>query len=808
MVNLGISSRTILKAKTLIDHSAKGSLYEQIWSLESCHGSRDLSFAKQIISKTSSGYLKKRAIDLIALFGSDEEVLWTLRSVPSYLQVATLHRLRHARGRRKRLVVIEEYLDVLDNENQDIKHFQRLFLLGLDSLVEKHLPRFLDHFSTQQWLDLAKYHPIIAHRVLEEWMERSLEDGRTLTLKINCVLGHWSSFSNRENLTKDTIAEFEWQTLRKLPMTSFEPLFQRYPHIVEDYEFTLFRPEQHSLVWQKYRLGWRERKWINGCRHNCSIAFQRTCRRSAAKPQTPKSNPSDRIPYIAFLPWDKAMALQIPFIRLGDVKIRSTVIKGQVEAARFDDARIEDALKLVLSRMNEQNSVQAEIIDGLHVISKEKWNETYFVILGEIITNRLNFRDMSTSRIMRDHLHYAIGIYLSGQTPVKDCVTSIQEELSPLLQNMLRKKDSDSLVRLEYLFENNTKHWVEYLDKCEKMVQVRDIGKWALSELYKMIRKYRPKSLDWLLLRVYEDDAFACEPLVVSHVHRRRQNLPDGYLNKDLEGLEDRSNALKSLQGGFLRWTASQQEKFQEILIKEICHEDTTIEDKVNCVQQLSLLNYVDQKPLFDLANSDKSAIQEAALRASGDLDGDQGLPSLIEALSDERARIAVYSLHKILKAMPSKTYQLLSTIPDTKVTVAKEAIRLIDRDEAWMILIRAAENTDPKIAKSLVQATLRLLNHESAEVRIAALKRLDVKPLQDQGNILAPCLLELVHSDLDDECTKAAGAILETYARTNVAKIGDVYRKILSDRPTLKRVHDTYFEIVSPSRLRNTYVQ
>ncbi|CZS91444.1 uncharacterized protein RAG0_02068 [Rhynchosporium agropyri] len=339
------------------------------------------------------------------------------------------------------------------------------------------------------------------------------------------------------------------------------------------------------------------------------------------------------------------------------------------------------------------------------------------------------------------------------------------------------------------------------------MVQVRDIGKWALSELYKMIGKYRPKSLDWLLLRVYEDDAFACEPLVVSHVHRRRQNLPDGYLNKDLEGFEDRSNALKSLQGGFLRWTASQQEKFQEILIKEICHEDTKIEDKVNCVQQLSLLNYVDQKPLFDLANSDKSAIQEAALRASGDLDGDQGLPSLIEALSDERARIAVYSLHKILKAMPSKTYQLLSTIPDTKVTVAKEAIRLIDRDEAWTILIRAAENTDPKIAKSLVQAMLRLLNHESAEVRIAALKRLDGKPLQDQGDILAPRLLELVHSDLDDECTKAAKAILETYARTNVAKIGYVYRKILSDRPTLKRVHDTYLEIVSPSRIRNTYV-
>ncbi|KAG4440813.1 hypothetical protein IFR05_003685 [Cadophora sp. M221] len=272
----------------------------------------------------------------------------------------------------------------------------------------------------------------------------------------------------------------------------------------------------------------------------------------------------------------------------------------------------------------------------------------------------------------------------------------------------------------------------------------------------------------------------------------------------------------------------------------------------MKCVQQLSLLDFVASKPLLDLASSEESAIQEAALRALGQLDGDQGLPTLIEALSDERARIAIYSLRKVLKTVPKdKVFELLSSVPQTKVTVAKETIRLIgemrtekafqyllekeqtdlhddvrvalyralwaylDRDETWEILTRAAENPEPKIAKAvclipddglhmeqkqqLLQVLLRLLNHKSPEVRITALERCDAKPLQDTENILVPRLFELIHSELDDECELAAKAIFETYARTNVEQIGVVYRKLLSDRNTLKRVLDTYMDIVSP---------
>lgn len=64
--------------------------------------------------------------------------------------------------------------------------------------------------------------------------------------------------------------------------------------------------------------------------------------------------------------------------------------------------------------------------------------------------------------------------------------------------------------------------------------------------------------------------------------------------------------------------------------------------------------------------------------------------------------------------------------------------------------------------------------------------------------SVPAPRIFKLIHCDLDDECEAASKAIFETYAKTNVEQIGIAYRRLLSDQKTLKRVHDTYMDIVS----------
>ncbi|KAH9213074.1 hypothetical protein DL95DRAFT_390878 [Leptodontidium sp. 2 PMI_412] len=921
MVRLGAESRLNPNVRALINHLESQSLYEQLLSLESCHGSRELSFAKQIVSSSSSKHLKKRAINLIALLGSDDNLLWALQSVPPYLQVATLHRLRRGRGSRKRLAVIEKYLGDLEHKEEDVKQFQNFFLLGSEALVERNLPRFLEQFSIQQWLNLAKYHPEIAQRVLNEWIERSEEDDFTLVSKVNTVLKQWLShdstvkyavelfrnslkkvsisrlpvtelversplkavdivLSCEENLETVTIEELYWRALRKLPMSSFRSLFGRYPGIVEEYEFTLFTPEQRLLAYRKYREGWRDDDGVIDAYKIKKLPSQERIAeaRRHIKLKKFETRPSDRIPYIALLPWDEALELQTPFIRSGDAQIRSEALAAQIEAVKFDETHIEDALNLVLSRKNEQDPVKNQLISALWDIPRGKWKENHLGMLDEIIASFLKSRDLSTvtyrsllmllapilsvhhewaaahiGKIMREHDYNSFRIDLSGPVPVKDSVASVQRELSPLLEKLLRKKDVYSLASLADMFSEHTKHWSEYLEACQKAIQMPDIDTSIYGQLFDILKKHKPGSLPRMLAPlVFENTALAAEPLVFSHVHHKQQNLLDAYLREAEEEPKDRRNALKVLHDGFWWWTPSQQEALAKILLNDIGHDDISFEDKVKCVLQLSLLAFLDPKSLFELAGSEESAIQESALRALGQLDGDQGLPILIEALSDDRAQIAIYSLRKVLKAIPKdKVFELLSSIPQTKVTVAKETVRLIgemstekafqyllekeqtelhadvrvalyralwtylDRDETWEIFIRAAENPDPKIAKAvcsipedginmqqkqqLLQVLLRLLSHESPEVRIAALERCDAKPLQDPENILAPRLFELIYSKLNDECEGAAKAIFETYARTNVQQIGNVYRKLLSDRSALKRVHDAYMDIVSP---------
>jgi ERCC4-type nuclease len=106
MIELGRKSRTDIATKDLISTLSAGSLYEQLLSLETCYGSRDITIAFQALS-SSSKHLKKRAINAIILLGTNDELLAALNSVPIYLQIQTIRRVRDLRPSRKRPQVIE-----------------------------------------------------------------------------------------------------------------------------------------------------------------------------------------------------------------------------------------------------------------------------------------------------------------------------------------------------------------------------------------------------------------------------------------------------------------------------------------------------------------------------------------------------------------------------------------------------------------------------------------------------------------------------------------------------------------------------
>jgi hypothetical protein len=241
-------------------------------------------------------------------------------------------------------------------------------------------------------------------------------------------------------------------------------------------------------------------------------------------------------------------------------------------------------------------------------------------------------------------------------------------------------------------------------------------------------------------------------------------------------------------------------------------------------------------------------------LRALGRLDGDQGASILIDALRDERARIAIYALRSIFKSMPEdEVFKLLQDAPTNQITVEKEIIRFIGQfmspgksfqyflaiektnlhsdvritlikavwssfvlPEAQDIFTKAAEDPNPAIAKAvanipghvgwslnhtqaLLKLILKLMNHPVAEVRLAALTRLHTDPLMNPNNILRPRLFELILSSLEDESTRAGLVIFKTYARAQHELVAEVFRKSLKNKQVLRRLHSQYLRQASP---------
>src|SRR5262249_38317055 len=142
-----------------------------------------------------------------------------------------------------------------------------------------------------------------------------------------------------------------------------------------------------------------------------------------------------------------------------------------------------------------------------------------------------------------------------------------------------------------------------------------------------------------------------------------------------------RTRFVLPLERGFFRWTPGQQAIFHKTL-QEVAraskepHDTPTL---LQVVRQLAALPAVGVAPLARLAADERLAVQEGALRGLGRLDAGQGVRLLLEAMGDQRARVAIYALRSAMLAMPGdRALELLRGVKLEKVTVAKEVVRLL----------------------------------------------------------------------------------------------------------------------------------
>jgi len=790
-------------------------------------------------------------------------------------------------------------------------------------MLEVHLLRFIDRLRASDWTRLAKFHPEIIQKVLEDWADRSEDVDPRLIVIVNQVISEWSASelnanaalalltqmlnfttltslrSSIEELMKRRLAEvvslilerdelfklpptYEWRT-GKLSIDQLIALSERYGSGEVLWTMDDLNVEQRRALYYYGKACWMDNDRIISMHYMQYLPKQeRTAEaRRHIKIRKFEAQPSSLIPYIALLPWDEAMVLQRPFLQSNDAEIRESALKCQIEAAKYDVSHLSDALKLALKCQYEQSTVRDKVMSAVQRIPGSRWKEQHLQDLAQFIRHCLDSSDLSKAGpydllricttiisfhprwaakqmaiIMKEYKGFSPRRFVfAGAIPTKDIVAILAEEMNPWLQKFSKTiDDKRCLSCFVSSLGASARYWPELLETMEKIFEDEDFLEQE-NYFFPNFKKCRPQSWFNIIPRLVEEaPTLVRSNFVMRSVHIRQQNLlPAIFSNEESRQCFSSGDfKLYKIRSGFERWSQANQESLAKILVERINDEDVSSEYKQIHIKQLAVLSFIGANYLTKFANSETPLIREVATRALGHLDGDEGVRGLLEALQDDRARFAIYSLRHSFKFMLSpEIFEILKGISMKKATVVKEIIRLIgdldteeglhyllelektelktdvrvalfralwsylERDEAWTVFHHAAANPDPVIGKaictipddglstkarrSLLEVVNLLIKHPAAEVRIAGLKRLEKMPLQDPDDILSPRLFELLQSPLKMEVQHAAAAVFKTYARTKYELIGDAFKQALGRREMLVILHEEYLELCDP---------
>ena len=230
------------------------------------------------------------------------------------------------------------------------------------------------------------------------------------------------------------------------------------------------------------------------------------------------------------------------------------------------------------------------------------------------------------------------------------------------------------------LLEERIKDFSEILDLIENVLN-ETLASYTASRIIQLLAEYRPQRLKALIPRLLEEDpTFIKVYSVQNYVNKHYQNLLTPFLSKNTykgrfsEG--ERSITL-SIDNGFHRWTVTQQEIFAQVRIRNLTEPERPVGGLPDDIEKLAGLCFVDASHIIAFTRDERHAVRAAALRSLAKLDGGQGIPTIREALDDERAPDIIHSLRGCLDRMSKlEALKLLQSVPTTKVTVAKGIIR------------------------------------------------------------------------------------------------------------------------------------
>jgi len=335
-----------------------------------------------------------------------------------------------------------------------------------------------------------------------------------------------------------------------------------------------------------------------------------------------------------------------------------------------------------------------------------------------------------------------------------------------------------------------------------------------------------------------QDASVVCIPVVHWHMHARRQDLLGPFLgDRVITGrfATGKTAWLLPFKKGFFRWTPAQNQTFATSLARIAGDHERDTPTVWYCLAVLAALDSAPQDALAATASDTRPAVQERAIRVMSRCDQGQCVPTLIACLADARARIAIYGVRRALSNMlPQTALQLLSTVPLTKVTVAKEIVRLLgelrldaayqrlveldatdlhrdvriatlralwdhlDRAPTWQVFARAVTGPDWVMASRLgdipadrltrdsdrlLSALLgQVLTRPEPEARIDLLHRAASLAVSDPERTFLRACAERLLSVHDDEVHAAVMAILHRSTEDDLTRLPGLLGRALAD--------------------------
>lgn len=918
MVDLGrqIKNGQDSNAQNMISILEQGDFYQRHLALISCYGSHDKNHIFQATLDPSQ-FIRSKACKLASFICDDEQILTLLNQVSPSIRKKLLHGL----SKRKRYSAIDAYLQQLaQNNHPDLiaylsygspsfieQHIDLLMDLGgvylwipIANRYPKETTTFLYNWIEQktkfenQWLSKINI-------ILPTLVQRNPETSFSLIKLI-------SKYCSITNLPLQQIAErFPHQIVDLLleideeidtPLTSIAHKLDegRLLALIHQHPLTLqkssqwlqrLKPDLRDQVFHFYQYQWRDQHGLVDT--GIITLLPKTLREQEARRHlslpfvTSNESAMLKISYTEFLPWDEAVTIIKPYLNSPDETLRTHALSKLITTVRFHRDHLSEVLTILQGKRYEPDPIKESMFRSLSELPPSIWKSSHLDELDIILQSALDAKDLShaTSRNIQYlfvrfapfHPKWAFDwiaqllndrgtTYLSGldQRFTPSQITELKPIILPILKTWQKREHYAQLIDFARSIGKHLTVFDELVDLLVKGLY-HPTSDWEISTSLQLLRDYRPDRFQVLIPKLLQKDpSWITKPIMYEYLHIKRQDLLTNYLKpKTFLGRfsSGKTYSVLPFHHGFQRWTKTQQTLYTHQLTQLIDDPKRELPTVRTAIRLLSAIPSTNSSILMKLANDPREMIRDWAIQALGRLDQGEGISTLLEALQDSRARVAIYALRRSLLNMPVQQAILkLLEVPTSKITVYKEVVRLLgdlkdelafqelskiaekelhrdvrislhhalwnylEKEDSWKIYEQDAFSNDPYIARSITRMPIsymsfdhrvqflsllnQILRHSEVNVRISALNAYiflaNMNQVNDPNQEFLPSLLVCLQSTNSTEAKLAAKAIYHIYKESPSTTMEHVFTNILPKRHVLKTALDTLFEYTGRS--------